>query len=148
MVQESKRHKRLKNLIPAALIILLIAGIPMFFLNFQAKRSGMTWGAVIHRIMNKTGKRDQESGEHAGNITGDKINFLDPVPVGDKFIEPPLISNVAVTDLDNDGLTDIIVCDCRNNTVSWIRQYPAGTYTEKVLASDLIAPATCPGNGF
>ena len=63
------------------------------------------------------------------------------MPVGDKFIEPPLISNVVVSDLDNDGLPDIIVCDCRSNTVSWIRQFPAGTYTEKILASDLIAPA-------
>jgi hypothetical protein len=140
MVQEKKRNNRLKNLIPVALIVILIAGTTMFFLNFQAKRSGMTWGAVIHRIMNKTGENQQKTGIQPANA-GEKISFLDPMTVGDKFIEPPLISNVAVTDLDNDSLPDIIVCDCRNNTVSWIRQYPAGTYTETVLASDLIAPA-------
>jgi hypothetical protein len=140
MVQEKKRNNRLKNLIPVALIVILIAGTTMFFLNFQAKRSGMTWGAVIHRIMNKTGENQQKTGSQLANA-GEKISFLDPMTVGDKFIEPPLISNVAVTDLDNDSLPDIIVCDCRNNTVSWIRQYPAGTYTETVLASDLIAPA-------
>ena len=140
MAHEIKGNKRLKNLIPAALVILLIAGIPSFFLNLQAKRSGMTWGAVIQRILNKSGEKDQVSG-FDNNMTGDKISFLDPMPVGDKFIEPPLISNVTVTDLDHDGLPDVIVCDCRNNTISWIRQYPVGTYTEKVLASDLIAPA-------
>ena len=63
-INSSKQHKRLKNLIPAALIILVIAGIPMIFLNLQAKRSGMTWGAVIHRIMNKAGEKDQVSGSH------------------------------------------------------------------------------------
>lgn len=140
MVQEIKRNNRLKNLVPVALIIILIAGTTMFFLNFQAKRSGTTWGAVIHRIMNKSGEKEQKSGIQIAG-TGKRINFLDPLPVGDKFIEPPLISNVAVADLDSDGLPDIIVCDCRNNTVSWIRQYPAGTYTETVLASELIAPA-------
>jgi len=126
MAQEIKGNKRLKNLIPAAFIVLLIAGIPMFFLNLQAKRSGMTWGEVIQRIMNKSLEKDQISDSDTNNKTGEKINFLDPMPVAD---------------LDSDGLSDVIVCDCRNNTISWIRQYPAETYTEKVLASDLIAPA-------
>jgi hypothetical protein len=134
-------NKRLKNLIPLALILLVFAGIPMIFLNFQAKRSGMTWGAVIQRIMNKAGEKDKVSGIVSNNTIGAKINFLDPKLIGDKFIEPPLISNVAVADLDHDSLPDVIVCDCRSNTVSWIRQYPAGTYNETVLADNLIAPA-------
>jgi hypothetical protein len=138
----SKKHnKRLTNLIPLVLILLFFAGIPMIFLNFQAKRSGMTWGAVIQRIMNKAGEKDKVSGVVSNNVTGGEINFLDPKLIGDKFSEPPLISNVAVADLDHDGLPDVIVCDCRSNTVSWIRQYPAGTYTETVLADNLVAPA-------
>lgn len=35
----------------------------------------------------------------------------------------------------------MVLCDDKGNFVSWIRQYPAGTYTESVLAGDLIAPA-------
>ncbi|MEI6047389.1 MAG: VCBS repeat-containing protein [Bacteroidota bacterium] len=136
-----KQNKGLKNFIPAALILFVFAGIPMLFLNYQAKRNGMTWGGVIHRIMNKAGEKDKVSGVLSDNTAGEKINFLDPILIGDGFIEPPLISNVAIADLDRDGLPDVIVCDCRSNTVSWIRQYPAGTYTETVLASDLIAPA-------
>ena len=135
------KRKRLKNLIPLALILLVFAGIPMIFLNFQAKRSGMTWGAVIQRIMNKAGEKDKVSGIVSNNTIGGKINFFDPKLIGDKFIEPPLISNVAVADLDHDGLYDVIVCDCRSNTVSWIRQYPAGIYNETVLADNLVAPA-------
>ena len=136
-----KRNRRLKNLIPLAFIVLVFAGIPMIFLNFQAKRSGMTWGSVIQRILNKAGEKDKVSGAVSNNTIGEKVDFLDPKLIGDNFIEPSLISNVAVADLDHDGLLDVIVCDCRSNTVSWIRQHPAGTYTERVLADNLFAPA-------
>jgi hypothetical protein len=136
-----KQNNGIKNFIPAILIIFIIAGIPMVFLNFQAKRSGMTWGGVIHRIMNRTGEKDKVSGISSSNNNIEKIKFLDPIPIGDNFTERPLISNIAVVDLDKDGLLDVIVCDARNNTVSWIRQYPAGTYNETVLADNLIAPA-------
>jgi hypothetical protein len=139
MVKDKKQNTKLKNVIPGIIMIILIVGSTMFFLNFQAKRSGMTWGGVIHRIFVSKGEKKQVT--ETKNISGGKISFLDPQPVGDKFIDPPLISNVSAVDLDKDGLTDIVVCDCRNNTVSWIRQYPLGTYSEKVLASDLIAPA-------
>lgn len=136
-----KLNGRLKNLILLALIVLVFAGIPMIFLNFQAKRSGMTRGAVLKRIMNKAGEKDKVSGAVSDNTIGEKINFLDPGLVGDNFIQPPLISNVAISDLDNDGLLDVIVCDCRSNTVSWIRHFPAGTYAETVLADNLVAAA-------
>jgi len=136
-----KLSRRLKNLIPLALILLVFAGIPMIFLNFQAKRSGMTRSAVIKRIMNKAGEKDKVSGAVTDNAIGEKVNFLDPELIGDNFIEPSLISNVSVADLDKDGLLDVIVCDCRSNTVSWIQQYPAGTYTETLLADNLLAPA-------
>ena len=36
---------------------------------------------------------------------------------------------------------DIIVCDCRSNSVNWIRQFPAGVFTETVIADSLNAPA-------
>jgi hypothetical protein len=54
--------------------------------------------------------------------------------------ERPYIAHVAVVDLDQDGLNDVLVCDAFRNVVSWIRQYPAGTYTEHVLAN-VAAPA-------
>lgn len=43
--------------------------------------------------------------------------------------------------MDGDNLEAIIVCDSRSNTISWVRQYPQGTFTESVLAEGLIAPA-------
>lgn len=141
-IQSSKKQKKgLKNLIPAALILFVFAGIPMLFLNYQAKRNGTTWRAVIHRITSKASEKEKLSVILPQKAGGEKINFLDPVQIGDIFTAPPLISNITVADLDGDGLLDVIVCDCRSNTVSWIRQFPAGTFTETELADNLIAPA-------
>ena len=135
------RKKGLKNLILLVIVLFLIIGIPYLLISYQAKQKGMTRREVINRIINKSGAKNKESAELKANTVGAKIDFLNPMPVGLKFTEAPLISNVAAADLDKDGLMDIIVCDCRSNSVNWIRQYPAGVYTETVIADSLNAPA-------
>jgi hypothetical protein len=130
-----------KNLILIIVLLMVIVGIPYLLLNYQAKRIGLTKKEVISRI---TGKSDAGSNKvTAGgeNVTGEKIDFLSPMPIGMEFSEPPLIAHIQAVDLDDDGLLDVIVCDDRGNFVSWIRQYPKGTFTEKILAEDIIAPA-------
>lgn len=139
--QNKSRKKGYKNLIIIVVLLLVIAGIPFLLLNYQAKRSGLTVREVISRI---TGKSDSESKKvTAGgeNVIGEKIDFLDPLPIGFEFKEPPLIAHIQAVDLDDDGLLDVIVCDDRGNFVSWIRQNPLGTFTETILAEDIIAPA-------
>jgi hypothetical protein len=135
------RKGGLKNLIFILIVLSVIAGIPMILLNYQAKRSGMTWGEVISRLKDKSKGAENTEGTVTDNTTGARIDFLTPSSIGEGFTEPPMISNLQNTDLDGDGLLDIIVCDAKNNTISWIRQFPAGTYTETILSSDLIAPA-------
>ncbi|HEX2860576.1 MAG TPA: VCBS repeat-containing protein, partial [Lacunisphaera sp.] len=54
----------------------------------------------------------------------------------------PMVTNVQIADLDQDGLPDILYSECRRNTVRWIRQAPRGVFTEQVLAHDLPAPAS------
>jgi hypothetical protein len=44
-------------------------------------------------------------------------------------------------DLDGDKLNDVLICDAKNNHVSWIRQSPAGTFTEIRLGGRILAPA-------
>jgi hypothetical protein len=132
-----KEKKGFKNSIPYLLVLFLLIGVPMLLLNYQAKHSGMSWGEVIERIMTKTGNKEVET----ENITGEKIDFLDPKQIGHGFTEPPLISHLQVTDLDEDSLLDVLVCDAKSNSINWIRQYPQGTYTESVLSVELIAPA-------
>jgi hypothetical protein len=135
------RKKGLKTLILLVVVLFLIVGIPYLLVSYQARQKGMTRSEVIKRIVNRTGAKDNISGEEKNNLVGAKIDFLDPIPVGQTFKEPPLISNVVAADLDKDGLMDIIVCDCKSNSVNWIRQFPKGVFTETVLADGLNAPA-------
>lgn len=55
--------------------------------------------------------------------------------------QKPQISHLAMNDLDNDTLLDVIVCDMLNNTVSWIQQKPEETYNEYIIAENIKAPA-------
>jgi FG-GAP-like repeat len=68
--------------------------------------------------------------------------FFAQSPIGDgiRGDERPRIANVQIADLDRDGLSDVLVCDALRNRVSWIRQFPKGTYTETSIA-DVEAPA-------
>jgi hypothetical protein len=63
-----------------------------------------------------------------------------PIGVTAQGEERPLISHVAVVDLDRDGLVDVLACDALRDRVVWIRQSPKGTYTEQLIAG-VAAPA-------
>lgn len=138
---QTKKKKGLKNFLPLLIILIVIVGVPLLFLNYQAKRSGMTVGGVVKRILNKTESTDINAENTAKTDTTAEVKFLDPMPVGRKFKEPPLIAHVQAVDLDGDGLLDVLDCDDKNNTVNWIRQFPKGTFTETTLDSGLVAPA-------
>jgi len=102
----------------------------------------MSISEVIQRRMIKSdGNEISSEWRIANEILGEKIDFLVPEPIGEAFTEPPMISNIIADDLDGDGLLDIVVCDAKNHSVSWIRQFPANVYTEKILADGFIAPA-------
>ena len=120
-----KRKKGLKNLIPVFVVLILLIGIPIIFLNYQAQRNGLSWSEVIQRTMNKKTVKTSEAEVNKNNTEGQKIDFLTPIQVGNEFTEHPLVSQILSVDLDNDGLLDVIVCDCKNNTVSWtnVEQY-------------------------
>lgn len=53
----------------------------------------------------------------------------------------PMVTNLQIADLDQDGLPDVIYSEARQNTVRWIRQSPRGVFTEQIIARDLPAPA-------
>lgn len=135
------RKKGLKTIILLIIVLFLIVGIPYLLVSYQARQKGMSRREVINRIINRSESKKTDQAEFKNNVIGPKIDFLDPMAVGQKFKEPPLVSNVVAADLDGDGLMDIIVCDCKSNSVNWIRQFPAGVYTESVIADGLNAPA-------
>ena len=62
------------------------------------------------------------------------------LPFGDALQGRPWIVNVAIVDLDQDGLPDVLACDAQTNSIRWIRQYPRGTYTERQIGGTVNAP--------
>lgn len=134
-----KKSRRIQNIIIGTILLLVVTGIPYMILKYQSGQSGMNISEVIKRKISRTGSSGSMEGTTARS--GEKIEFLLPSAVGEGFTDPPQISHILAADLDKDSLTDIVVCDSRDNYVSWIRQNPAGTYTETVIARDLIAPA-------
>ncbi len=145
MASEKSTQKRkkgsFKNIILIILIFVVIAGIPLLLLNYQAKRSGLTVSEVISRITGKSNEEIKETSAPGENLTGEKIDFLNSSTIGQNFTEPPLISHIQAVDLDNDMFLDVVLSDCRGNFISWIRQNPVGTYTETILAEEIIAPS-------
>ncbi len=87
--------------------------------------------------------RRQVAGDRAGVMPpGPPADFFTMVPLGDAITgqERPRIANVAIADLDRDGLPDIVVCDALRDRVTWLRQSPKGTFTETTIAV-VAAPA-------
>jgi len=133
------KSKNYKSLWIIIVIMAVIVGIPLLLLNYQAKRTGLSMTEVVGRIT-KSSDKGKEDSASIGE-TGEKIDFLDKQAIGMEFTDPPLIAHIQAVDLDDNGLLDVIVCDDRSNFVSWIRQEPAGIFTESILADELIAPS-------
>lgn len=57
-------------------------------------------------------------------------------PIGDY----PWIAHVTTCDLDQDGLVDVLACDCRNQQIVWFRQVSRGRFVPIVIASGIAAP--------
>ena len=140
--EKKKANRLIKNLSIITVVLILLIGTPLLLLKYQGKKTGRTIRQVFEEKTGKSSNTDTiEITPALPIIMGEKINFLIPQAIGQPFKDPPIVTNLCIVDLDNDGLPDVIVCDAKSNTVSWIRQFPAGVYTEKILVSDLIAPA-------
>jgi len=128
---------------PIILILVAFVGPPVAMLMYQSHRTGLPWTKILGRLFSRAGTRKTglEGVTPAALPEGEQIDFLTSKPIGDDFEAPPRICHLEAVDLDKDKLLDILVCDAEKHRVSWIRQYPAGTFTEKVCAKDLIAPA-------
>jgi hypothetical protein len=87
----------------------------------------------------------------AGTLTGGAARVLQKRPLDvDYFTHRtigrppeglPWISDLLITDLDQDGLKDILVCDGKRNRVSWIRQVRLGVFEEQDIGGPVAGPA-------
>lgn len=115
-------------------------GVPSLVLLYQAHRSGLPVEDLFSHVFK--GARATGVEETTPDVArGEKIDFLTPKPVGFASTEPPRIGSVEIVDLDKDRLPDILVADMLANRVGWIRQFPAGTYSEQWISPVLPAPA-------
>lgn len=75
----------------------------------------------------------------------EKIDFLKPIPIGNPPGNPPgsgpaMITHLAIVDLDQNGLQDVIFSDSDTEYVCWLAQETAGVYTEKRLGETIKGP--------
>ena len=71
-------------------------------------------------------------------------------PVGFPLEGRPMITHVAVADLERTGMLGILVCDASANRIGWIRQSPRGVFTEQYIGDPVLGPAhvsVCDVNG-
>ena len=123
------------NLVAAAA---LVVAATIVFIQFR--RASIPVSEVVTGPPPSTLASDIEAARAAAR--GPRIDFLSPAHVGiaTGSDDRPLVANVAITDLDADGLPDIVVADAAANRVTWLRQAPAGRFTERTLA-DVAGPA-------
>lgn len=89
------------------------------------------------------------AGAGAPSVAIDPAYRYEATPLGRPRVGHPVITHVAVADLDQDGLLDVVVCDALAHTVSWIRQSSRGVFAEETVA-DILGPAhasVCDFNG-
>ena len=144
MKKEGSRPKspgQKRSLLPPAVKIpLILLGVPLLVLLYQANQSGASVGQMFEHLFKGARKAEPEENS-AKSATGRKIDFLSPQAIGFPSAAPPRIGSLQIVDLDKDGLPDVLVADMLTNRVGWLRQSPAGVYSEKWLSPVLPAPA-------
>lgn len=66
-----------------------------------------------------------------------------PSPIGTPVstFGRPIVTNVHIADLDQDGRPDVLYCEGQTNTVRWIRQVAPGQFEETIIGAAIPGPA-------
>lgn len=131
-------------IISLVLLLSVLIGVPLGLVGYEARRTGQPFGEYLGRTLSRMGNKSAHDIASSSQkpLPGPKIDFLKKIPLGDAVGDTkPWITNLAIVDLDKDGLKDVVACDAKLNQVCWIRQGPAGTYTETKIGSQVRAPA-------
>ena len=98
---------------------------------------------LVMRSLSRRQAGGSETAERSAVLPkGPPSDFFTRIAIGDpvRGDERPRMAYVAITDLDRDGLPDVLACDALRNRIGWIRQFPKGTFTEVTIA-EIPAPA-------
>ncbi|MHC4427369.1 MAG: FG-GAP repeat domain-containing protein [Planctomycetota bacterium] len=119
------------------IFLLILVAVPAAMLAYEAYRTGLSFSDLF------TGSTPEETSPDAGRAgspKGETIRFLAPQPLGATPDEKSTIAHVAIYDVDQDGLNDVLVCDVLRRQVTWIRQDPRGVSTERQIGAEVAAP--------
>ena len=83
------------------------------------------------------------SGAAAGAVDSPapEVEFLKSRPIGFPVTGHPKVASTVITDLDRDGLPDVLVCDMLADRIGWIRQDGEGEFEEQWIGPEIKAPA-------
>jgi hypothetical protein len=95
--------------------------------SFPARAAGALDGAASFAV--------------SSNKTGLGLDYFSKRAIGRSADGTPWITDLAIVDLDGDGLKDILVCDGQLNKVSWIRQVRLGEFEETDIGQPVSGPA-------
>ena len=121
-----------------ALATAVLSVVAAVFL-FQLWRSNVTVSEVVSgpprfELEEAIARARTAPGPRADNFSGQPVGAA----IGPD--DRPLIANVAIADLDEDSLMDLVIADATTNRVTWLRQFPRGRFTERTLA-EVAGPA-------
>ena len=104
-----RRKTRTRNLLTLLLVIIILLGVPYSILKYQAGKSGMTTREVLQRKMLRNENQETANSQSKPIEEGEKKDFLVRRDIGFEYTDKPMISHIAVDDLDEDGLLDVRV---------------------------------------
>jgi hypothetical protein len=98
-------------------------------------------GVLLYIALREAPPPPEPSAEHAASAPARPALSYRPEAIGLTPPGHPMITHVAIGDLDQDGLVDVLVADAAANRVGWIRQFPRGVFTEYPIGDPIQAPA-------
>lgn len=125
----------MKRLLIGAVAVLAVVALAALFVSRREDNPIREYLATL------AGGSSQQVESVAESEPGDDLTLFKTRPIGNPFTQPPRISYVEIIDLNQDSLLDVVVCDCQEDTVSWLRQSQDGSFEEITLADELVAPA-------
>ncbi|MDQ8205024.1 VCBS repeat-containing protein [Pelagicoccus sp. SDUM812003] len=95
--------------------------------------------AVLLSGCGDAGESSGESERVADSVLG--LGYLNWRTIGDPVEGFPWVTDIAIVDLDSDGLVDVVFTEGRLNKVAWIRQVTPGVFAEFVIAEGIAGAA-------
>jgi len=130
--------------VPKSLFALLVTGV----LSLLAAATAGLVVFLLFQLMREP-PRGRDAGAPAQAVTEPPLVYV-PQAVGFPIVGHPMITHVAVADLEGSGMPGILVCDATANRIGWIRQHPRGVFTEQFVGDPVQGPvhvAVCDVNG-